>query len=153
MTELPADRRIIDDVLGTFIRDAILLSDGDELIDDYFTQTREFDGCEVVLMIDTGDPAEARGLLPRLAQVVERFGELRHASVEAIVRCFSSTPPTDDQFADGARDLEPNTIVVDVDGDVVVHMTDLCGDHFLDGYWPAARFDADDEFVEVTVEA
>lgn len=153
MTELPDDLRFTDAALGTFVRDVMYFDNGNQLIDSNFVQKREIEGREVVVMLDTTDPAEARTMLPRVGQFVERFAELRDAAVEAIVRFFSSAPPTDADFADGARDLEPSTIFVEGDGDVTLHMTDLCGQHFLDGYWPAARFDTDDNVVEVTVEA
>ena len=39
------------------------------------------------------------------------------------------------------------------DGAVVLHLEDGCGEHFMQGYWPAVRFDDDGDVVEVTVEA
>ncbi|TBV83889.1 hypothetical protein EW028_24365, partial [Lysinibacillus sp. OL1] len=32
-------------------------------------------------------------------------------------------------------------------------LTDSCGLHFMDGYWPAVRFNGDDGVIEVTVES
>ena len=42
---------------------------------------------------------------------------------------------------------------LDDNGDVVLHLADTCGDHFMDGYWPAVQLDPDDNVVAVTVES
>jgi hypothetical protein len=35
----------------------------------------------------------------------------------------------------------------------MLHLDDTCGEHFLDGYWPAVRFGTDGSIVGVTIEA
>ncbi|KUN76385.1 hypothetical protein [Streptomyces griseoruber] len=108
---------------------------------------------DVVLLIDTEDPAEAERLAPRLRRAAEHRAELERRAVEAVVRRFSVEPPTAEDLAEAAADLVLNTMVVDGDGEVVLHFTDSCGKHLLDGYWPAVRLDERDAVVDVTVEA
>ena len=44
-------------------------------------------------------------------------------------------------------------VEIEVEGELVLHLADSCGEHILDGYWPAVRFDREDGVVQVTVEA
>lgn len=74
-------------------------------------------------------------------------------AVEAVVRRFSEDEPTADELAEAAGDLVAELVEPAADGGTVVHLTDSCGEHFLDRYWPAVRFDAAGEVVEVTVES
>jgi hypothetical protein len=70
-----------------------------------------------------------------------------------VVAELSETTPTADELADAERDLVLQTVEVLPEGDVVLHLDDSCGEHLLDGYWPAVRFDTNDAVKEVTVEA
>lgn len=91
-------------------------------------------------------PAEALwddALSPRLAR----------RAVEAVVRRFSEGDPTPDELAAAHDDLVVELVERHEDGSVVVHLADTCGEHFLDGYWPAVRLDAVGDVVEVTVES
>ncbi|WP_416981781.1 hypothetical protein [Streptomyces sp. T028] len=107
----------------------------------------------VVLLIDTEDPAEAERLAPRLRRAAEQREELARRAVEAVVRRFSVEPPTAEDLAEAGADLVLDTIEVDGEGEVILHFTDSCGKHLLDGYWPAVRFDERDAVVDVTIEA
>lgn len=91
-------------------------------------------------------PAEALwddALSPRLAR----------RAVEAVVRRFSEGDPTPDELAAAHDDLVVELVERHEDGSVVVHLADTCGEHFLDGYWPAVRLDSVGDVVEVTVES
>ncbi len=74
-------------------------------------------------------------------------------AVEAVVRRFGESEPGADELDDAASDLVPELVEPTADGGTVVHLADTCGEHFLDGYWPAVRFDAAGQVVEVTVES
>ncbi|WP_460072385.1 hypothetical protein [Streptomyces sp. YKOK-I1] len=111
------------------------------------------DSGDVALLIDTEDPAEAERLTPRLLRAVEHRAELERRAVDAVVREFSAEPPTAEDLAEAAADLVLDTMVVDGDGELMLHFTDSCGKHLLDGYWPAVRFDGEDTVIDVTVEA
>ncbi|ARU53814.1 hypothetical protein CBR64_10755 [Cellulosimicrobium cellulans] len=92
------------------------------------------------------EPAERLwddALSPRLAR----------RAVEAVVRRFSEDEPTAEELAEAAEDLVVELVQRRDDGGTVVHLADSCGEHFLDGYWPAVRFDAVGDVVEVTVES
>ncbi|NEB11833.1 hypothetical protein G3I32_23825 [Streptomyces coelicoflavus] len=89
---------------------------------------------------------------PRLCRALERRAELERRAVEAVVRAFSDGEPTDTEPSEAYGDLRLDTVEADGDG-VILHLTDSCGRHFLDGYWPAVRFDDAHDVVRVTVEA
>ncbi|MGN6239777.1 MAG: enoyl-CoA hydratase/isomerase family protein [Cellulosimicrobium cellulans] len=78
---------------------------------------------------------------------------LARRAVEAVVRRFSEDEPTAEELAEAAEDLVVELVQRRDDGGTVVHLADSCGEHFLDGYWPAVRFDAVGDVVEVTVES
>ena len=69
------------------------------------------------------------------------------------MRRFSEGEPTPDELAAAHDDLVVELVERHEDGSVVVHLADTCGEHFLDGYWPAVRFDAVGDVLEVTVES
>ncbi|MGI5322606.1 hypothetical protein [Actinomadura nitritigenes] len=147
------DQAITDERLGVFARDAQTLSDGGVLYHSFCGSMRDPDGREIVLMLDTADPQEARRLLPRLHGMAENLAVLERRAIEAVVCAFTKGPPTADDYADARDDLALDTIAVEDGDEIVLHFTDSCGRHFLDGYWPAVRFDRDDTVLDVTVEA
>lgn len=55
--------------------------------------------------------------------------------------------------APSAEDLQVSAVEVVADGSVVLHLDDTCGEHFLDGYWPAVHLGPQDQVVAVTVES
>ncbi|MEU1513242.1 hypothetical protein ABZ490_13950 [Streptomyces sp. NPDC005811] len=144
---------VVDEALGVFARDVLELSDGTMLDSDFHSLTLPLDGQSVDLLLQTQDPTEARSLLPRLRRAVEHRTELRRRAVEAVVTTFSTEPPTAEDLAEAAADLLTQAIVVDGTGEVILHFTDSCGRHLLDGYWPAVRFDEADAVIDVTVES
>jgi enoyl-CoA hydratase len=104
--------------------------------------------------VDPGIGAEALAYVP-----AERLWDdalsprLARRAVEAVVRRFSEDEPTPDELAEASDDLVVELVQRHDDGGTVVHLADSCGEHFLDGYWPAVRFDAVGDVVEVTVES
>lgn len=147
------DREIVDDTLGTFVRGQLELSDGGLVDNGYFDLMHNVDGRGVTIMVCTDDPAEARRLLPGLRRVVDDLAGLRRRAVEAVVRRLREDGPTDDELAEAHDDFALDTIEARSDGEVVLHLTDSCGGHFLDGYWPAVRFAPDGSITDVTVES
>ncbi|PZT83251.1 MULTISPECIES: hypothetical protein [unclassified Streptomyces] len=148
-----ADQEIMDDALGVFTRTVHSYAGGQPEVGPFYTSTCELDGRRVAFLIDTIDPTEVRRLLPRLRQVVEWRGDLKRRAVEAVVHAFSQGAATAEDLAEAHDDLLLDTIVAESNGDVLLHLTDSCGGHMLDGYWPAVRFDRDDTLVKVTIEA
>ncbi|BDZ37846.1 hypothetical protein GCM10025863_04600 [Microbacterium suwonense] len=61
--------------------------------------------------------------------------------------------PTPNELAGAAVDLRLEAIEAAADGELVLHFVDTCGEHFPDGYWPAAHLDADGAVTSVTVES
>lgn len=144
---------VVDDVLGRFVRESQSLPGGGCLDNSFFSQHRQLEGRTVVLLLDTEDTAEAQRLLPRLRRAVEGGTALRRRAVEAVVLEFSASPVTEEELSQAQADFLLDTIEVDDGRDVVLHLTDSCGEHVMDGYWPAVRFDAEDQVIDVTIEA
>lgn len=92
-------------------------------------------------------------MLPRLHHVFDQLQSLHHLAVQAVVVEFSEDAPSTKELDDAHRDLTLDAVEVFPDNDVVLDLTDTCGSHFMDGYWPAVRFNGDDEVVKVTVES
>lgn len=105
------------------------------------------------LIVDTTDPARAEALEQRLADVLVMLPGVARTATDAVVRRFSEDEPPAAELDDAAQDLVVSALVAHEDGSVVVHLDDRCGEHFLDGYWPAVRLDAGNEVVAVTVES
>lgn len=144
---------VVDDVLGVFVRESMELSDGERLDSSFYSLAFSLGGESVDLLLETEDAEVARGLLPRMRRAVEGWEELWGRAVEAVVREFSTQPPDEGELAEAREDLVPQSIVVEEGGELMFHLTDTCGEHLLDGYWPAVRFDEADSVVEVTVES
>jgi len=148
----PSGLEIIDQTLGRFVRGHHLLTDGVRLDDDYFSLSREVDGRAIVFLARSVDPETVRSMFPRLHHVFEQRHALHRSAVEAIVYEFSEATPAPEELDDAREDLVLDTVEVFPDGEVVLNLTDTCGSHFMDGYWPAVRFSIDDSVVKVTVE-
>ncbi|KAJ8139525.1 hypothetical protein OY671_007263 [Metschnikowia pulcherrima] len=104
--------------------------------------------------VDPALGAEALAYVPAEASWDDALGpRLARRAVEAVVRRFSEGEPTPDELAAAHDDLVVELVERHEDGSVVVHLADTCGEHFLDGYWPAVRFDAVGDVLEVTVES
>ena len=104
--------------------------------------------------VDPALGAEALAYVPAEALWDDALGpRLARRAVEAVVRRFSEGEPTPDELAAAHDDLVVELVERHEDGSVVVHLADTCGEHFLDGYWPAVRFDAVGDVLEVTVES
>jgi hypothetical protein len=133
---------------GVFTRAVTVLTDGDSLVHDWYVA----DG-EPELVLRTADAPEATALLPRLGDVLADRAAWHKRATDAVVTQFSEDDPTQAELDDAADDLVLTTVEVHPGGEVVLHLDDSCGEHFLDGYWPAVRFDQVGAVVVVTVEA
>lgn len=144
---------IIDDPdLGRLARAETTLDDGDTVIHDWYAGRIEVDDRELELMIDGADAAAVKTLLPRVRTLVADIDSIRRRASDAILTHFSDSEPTRAELDDGASDLLLDAIEQTSDH-TVLHFTDSCGEHFPDGYWPAAHLDAEGNIVEVTVES
>jgi enoyl-CoA hydratase len=104
--------------------------------------------------VDPGIGAEALAYVPAEALWDDALSPLlARRAVEAVVHRFGEDEPTPDDLAQARDDLVVELVERHDDGGTVVHLSDSCGEHFLDGYWPAVRFDAVGDVVEVTVES
>ncbi|KJF23645.1 hypothetical protein CJ178_14025 [Rhodococcus sp. ACPA4] len=144
---------IVDETLGTFVRGHHILSDGVRLDDDYFSLTRNIDGRDVGFIAHSVDSDAVRGMLPRLHHVFDQLQRLHRQAAEAVVYEFSEDPTSTEELDDALRDLALDAVEVFPDNEVVLDLADTCGSHFMDGYWPAVRFNGDDNVVKVTVES
>ena len=148
-----AHSTIDDPRLGTLTRARSELTDGTVLTHDWFVGTVSVDGAEIELMVEGTSPDEVTPLLPRLREVVARLDALRRTATDAVVSNFSTGDPEPHELDDAASDLTLDTIESASDGTVVLHLSDSCGDHFPDGYWPAVHLAVDDTVAQVTVES
>lgn len=115
--------------------------------------TRNIDGRDVGFIAHSVDPDAVRGMLPRLHHVFDQLQFLHRQAVEAVVYEFSEDAPSAEELDDAQRDLTLDAVEVFPDNDVILDLTDTCGSHFMDGYWPAIRFNGVDNVVKVTVES
>lgn len=144
---------IDDPELGTLTRAQSELTDGTVLTHDWFVGTVSVDGAELELMLEGTNPEEVTPLLPRLRDVVGRLPVLRRIATDAVFTTFSTGDPEPHELDDAASDLTLDTIESAADGTVVLHLSDNCGEHFPEGYWPAVYLDVDDSVTQVTVES
>ncbi|WP_270365598.1 hypothetical protein [Microbacterium algeriense] len=144
---------IDDPALGTLVRARSELTDGTVLTHDWFVGTVTVDGAELELMVEGTAPDEVLRLLPRLRDTVARLDELRRVASDAVVTNFSTGEPEPSELDDAATDLVLETIEASSDGGIVLHLTDSCGEHFPEEYWPAVHFGADGAVEKVTVES
>ncbi|WEK60209.1 MAG: hypothetical protein P0Y60_12855 [Candidatus Microbacterium colombiense] len=144
---------IEDPELGTFTRATTEMTDGTVLTHDWYVGTLSADGADLELMIEATSAADADALLPRLRSTVADLATLRRAASDAVVTNFSQGDPEPGDLEEAAADLVLETIEVSTDGTVVLHLTDTCGSHFPDGYWPAVHLAPDDTVADVTVES
>lgn len=139
--------------LGTFTRASTEMTDGTVLTHDWYVGSLSADGTELELMVEATAPEEARALLPRLQAAIADLAARRRLASDAVVAEFSQGEPEPSELDEAASDLALETIEVAADGTVILHLTDTCGSHFPEGYWPAVHFGADDDIAQVTVES
>ncbi|MBO0982160.1 hypothetical protein [Microbacterium sp. SD291] len=144
---------IEDDVLGTLTRATTELTDGTVLTHDLYAGTIELDGADLELIIEGASAEDARSLLPRLRDIVGEIGSLRRTATDAVVTTFSNGEPEPHELDDAASDLTLDTVEAASDGTIVLHLTDTCGTHFPEGYWPAVHVAPDGTITQVTVES
>jgi len=142
-----------DDLLGTLVRATTELTDGEILLHDWYAGSVAVDGGELDLMIEGTTPDEVAPLLPRLREVVSRLGALRRVASDAVVTRFSNGEPEAHELEEAASDLTLDTIEASADSTIILHLTDDCGEHFPEGYWPAVHLGPDDGIADITVES
>ena len=145
-----ANSSVDDPDLGPLHRATSELDDGSVLTHDWFVGSVEVDGRTYELMVEGASPDEVAPLLPRLRTVVAALPGLSRVASDAVVTTFSTGEPALDEAAD---DLELETIEAGADGTVVLPVTDTCGEHFPEGYWPAVHLDGEGAVATVTVES
>lgn len=144
---------IIDDPnLGRLTRAETTLDDGDTVTHDWYASSIHHGDREIDLIIDGADADSIRALLPRARAVVTDLDSIRRRASDAILNHFSDAEPTPAELDAGAGDLQLDAIETTAE-ETVLHFTDACGQHFPDGYWPAAHLDTDGNVTEVTVES
>lgn len=142
-----------DPELGRLVRGESIFDDGTVAVHDWYVGTVSDGDAEIELMIDGTDVESVRPLLPRLRTVVADIATIRRAASDAIFTQFSDVEPEPYELDEGARDLRLEAIEATADGTFVLHFADSCGEHFPDGYWPAAHLDGDGAVTAVTVES
>lgn len=133
---------------GIFTRSTTTLTNGEVLVHEAFSTAST-----PQLILATPDAAEAAALLPALSPFMTDAATWTRRATDAVVHRFSEEEPTPGELDDAATDLVVAAVEVRPGGDVQVHLDDTCGEHFLEGYWPAVRFPADGSEPEVTVES
>lgn len=72
---------------------------------------------------------------------------------DAVVTYFSDGQPEPHELDEAASDLRLETIEASTDGAVILRLADTCGEHFMEGYWPAVHLGASGDIEQVTVES
>ncbi|GAB3147755.1 hypothetical protein GCM10027058_07170 [Microbacterium neimengense] len=133
---------------GVFTRDSVTSIDGEVRLFERFSVAGD-----PHLTLETGDATIAATLVNRLEDFLSLRARWDRAATDAVVVEFRTEGPTQDELDEAAADLNAEQIVIFPDGTVTVHFNDTCGRHFLDGYWPAVHFGADDAVTRVSVES
>jgi hypothetical protein len=144
---------IDDPELGRLVRGESIFDDGTVAVHDWYVGTVSDGNAEIELVIDGTDVKSVQPLLPRLRAVVASLERIRRSASDAVDTQFSDIEPELHELDEGARDLRLEAIEATADGAFVLHFVDSCGEHFPDGYWPAAHLDGDGEVTGVTVES
>lgn len=145
---------IIDDAeLGTFTRATTELTDGTVLTHDWYGGSLARDESTIELMLEGASADESRERLPRLRAVVADLDTIQRRASDAVVTAFSQGDPEPFELDEAASDLVLEAIEAASDGTIVLHLTDTCGTHFPEGYWPAAHLGDDATVTHVTVES
>ena len=145
---------IIDDPeLGVLARATTELSDGTVLTHDWYAGTVTVDDAELEIMLEGSTVDEAQALIPHVRETLSALAGLRRLATDAVVTAFSQSAPEPAELDAAATDLTLETIEASEDGTVVLHLTDTCGAHFPEGYWPAVHLGADGQITQVTVES
>ncbi|MFD5225902.1 hypothetical protein ACFWHT_09815 [Microbacterium sp. NPDC058342] len=144
---------IDDPALGHLVRAESTFEDGTVAAHDWYAGRITDRDAEIELMIDGTDPEAVEARLPRLRAVVAALAGIRRTASDAIVTRFSDVEPEQHELDEAAADLRLEAIEAADDGRIVLHFTDACGEHFPEGYWPAAHLADDDTVAEVTVES
>ncbi|MDQ0612390.1 hypothetical protein QF046_000031 [Microbacterium sp. W4I4] len=142
-----------DPELGRLVRGESVFDDGTFAVHDWYVGSIPYGDSEIELMIDGTDAAAVQPLLPRLRTVVADLDIIRRTASDAVVTQFSDVEPEPHELDEGAQDLRLEAIEATADGTFVLHFADTCGEHFPDGYWPAAHLDGDCAVTAVTVES
>lgn len=151
---MSAQHPVIDDPdLGTLTRAESTFDDGAVAVHDWYAGRIDDQGAQIELLIDGPDVHDVRSRLPRLRAVVADLPGIRRIASDAIVTQFSDVEPTTLELDEGAEDLLLEAIESSGDGEIVLHFADTCGQHFPDGYWPAAHLDSEGVVTSVTVES
>lgn len=144
---------IEDPDLGTLVRATTELADGTVLVHDWYAGSVAVDEVELDLMIEGTSADEATVLLPHIKAAIGALPSLTRLSTDAVVTAFSTGTPEPHELDEAAADLHLETMEASADGTVVLHLTDSCGEHFPEGYWPAVHLGADGQITQVTVES
>jgi hypothetical protein len=144
----------IDDAdLGVFTRATTELSDGSVLTHDWYGGSLTHRDSTIELMLEGASVEDSRARLPRLRAVISDLDAIQRRASDAVVTAFSQDEPEQHELDDAASDLALEAIEAGSDGTIVLHLTDTCGTHFPEGYWPAAHLADDDTITNVTVES
>jgi hypothetical protein len=142
-----------DPELGRLVRGESVFEDGIVAVHDWYVGSIPDGESEIELMIDGIDAEAVQSLLPRLRAVVADLDGIRRTASDAVITQFSDVEPELHELDMGAQDLRLEAIETVADGTFVLHFVDTCGEHFPEGYWPAAHLDADGAVTAVTVES
>lgn len=142
-----------DPELGRLVRGESIFEDGTVAVHDWYVGSILDGESEIELMIDGTDTDAVQALLPRLRAVVTSLDDIRRTASDAVVTQFSDVEPEQSELDEGTQDLHLEAIEAAADGTFVLHFVDTCGEHFPEGYWPAAHLDADGAVTGVTVES
>ncbi|MGB3374682.1 MAG: hypothetical protein WBA87_06035 [Microbacterium sp.] len=142
-----------DPELGRLVRGESIFEDGTVAVHDWYVGSIPNGDSEIELMIDGTDADAVQSLLPRLRAIVADLDGIRRTASDAVITQFSDVEPEQHELDEGAQDLRLEAIESAADGTFVLHFVDTCGEHFPEGYWPAAHLDEDGTVTTVTVES
>ena len=144
---------IDDPELGVLTRAESTFDDGTVAVHDWYAGSVSDGDADIELMVDGPEVDDVRSRLPRLRSVVADIDGIRRRASDAVITHFSDVEPEAHELDEGAADLRLEAIEASSDDEIVLHFVDTCGQHFPEGYWPAAHLAADGTVAAVTVES
>jgi hypothetical protein len=103
------------------------------------------DGGRLRVVLLAADPLAATPLLVRARAIAQALARRRDAALHFLWHAGRDSGDPEDPPATFLEHFTPSDLIVMADGGYVLHLAPRDATWFMDGYWPAVRFAADDQ--------
>ncbi|MBD9472332.1 hypothetical protein IB268_05410 [Achromobacter sp. ACM01] len=102
------------------------------------------DGGRLRVVLLAADQQAAAPLLARARSIAQALATHRDAALQFLWQAGRDTGDPEDPPVTFLEHFTPSDLIVAADGGYVLHLAPRDATWFMDGYWPAVRFAADD---------